>query len=428
VTRAVGPLPASIAAILAGGAYFVVTVVAPPAMRDSTPVAPRVGEAAWVTVTVSPFEALAPGGDEVHLARGISDDLSTDLSRVPGLRLIRANSAQAAAAAAASARYNVSGTVQRDGDALRISVFLVDTATHEQLWAGRFERPYRDLFAVQDEVTRKVLDVLPAKVGETERRRAAKRYTHSLAAYDAFQRAQAAFLVRSSADNGEARALYLRAIELDPKFARAYASLALTYAMEYRLGTAAAPSRALDRAFELAETARQIDPDIPQVYWALGFVYAQGRRHAKASQALERAIELDPSYADAYALLGGIRTYVGQPAESIRLLRTAMRLNPDGGYLYYLLLGRAYLFEDDVEQALINLHEASRRNPVDIETRVFLAAALAATGDLAGARWQADEIRSLQPAFSAGAWLDTYPMTSTRQRERLLALLGNVPL
>jgi DNA-binding winged helix-turn-helix (wHTH) protein/TolB-like protein/Flp pilus assembly protein TadD len=377
----------------------------------------------WAIVSVEPFAYLGAPAEQDYLAAGITDDLASDLSRAPGLRVVRS-----ARADWPGVRYTVSGSVQRDGGAVRINVFLADAATREQLWTGRFERPYGDLFALQDDVTRRLLDVLPAKIGEAERSRIARRYTKSVAAYEAFQRGQARFLARTSADNEAARALYREAIALDPKFARAYASLAMTYAMDDRLGTPGQASQSLDRAVELAETARGIDPDAPQVLWALGFVHAQARHHQQSVQALTHAIELDPSFADAYALLGGVRTYTGQPQETIPLLRTAMRLNPDAGYLYFLLLGRAYLFENDVEQALVNLRAAAQRNPADVETHVFLAASLAAGGDVAGARWEADEIRALRPSFSARAWLETYPMTSQPQRERLLALLDTVRL
>jgi Tfp pilus assembly protein PilF len=143
-------------------------------------------------------------------------------------------------------------------------------------------------------------------------------------------------------------------------------------------------------------------------------------------QALRKALELDRSYADAYALMGGIYTYTGQSPKAIPLLRTAMRLNPDGGYLYYQILGRAYLFGNDVEQAIINLREAAARNPVDVETRVYLAAASVAAGDRIGAEWEAEEIRSLDAGFSMRKWLETYPMTSTTYREKLSALLASV--
>jgi len=273
-----------------------------------------------------------------------------------------------------------------------------------------------------------VVGHLPGTIGEAERRRLAKRYTASPQAYDYFLRGQALFLVRRTRDNQEARALFGKALELDPRFARAYAALAMTYAMDYRYQTSPQASAPLKRALELAETARQIDPDIPEVYWALGFVQAQGRRHREALASLEKAIELNASYADAYAFMGGIHTYLGEPAKSIPLLRNALRLNPDGGHLYYLLLGRAYLFEDDAEQALFNLRQAQARNPENLETRLYLAAALAARGEHADAQWEAEQIRVIEPAFTARGWLDTYPLSSVRHRERLLQLLAHAGL
>ncbi|MEO8187110.1 MAG: tetratricopeptide repeat protein, partial [Burkholderiaceae bacterium] len=174
--------------------------------------------------------------------------------------------------------------------------------------------------------------------------------------------------------------------------------------------------------------AQLIDPDIPDVYWALGFVHVQSQRHDQAIKSLQHAIELNPSYADAYAFMGGIYTYVGQPEKSIPLLRMALRLNPDGGSLYFLLLGRAYLFENDIEQALINLREGLARNPDNVETRVYLAAALVAAGNLAAAEWEADEIRAHEAGFSTRRWLETYPLTSKRHKERLLELLAKAGL
>jgi Tfp pilus assembly protein PilF len=143
---------------------------------------------------------------------------------------------------------------------------------------------------------------------------------------------------------------------------------------------------------------------------------------------LRKAIALNPSYADAYALMGGVHTYMGQPEKSIPLLRTALRLNPNGGYLYFLLLGRAYLFQGDVQQALMNLREAHERNPDDIEARVYLAAAFVADGKIPAAEWQAEEICAREPRFSARAWLETYPLTSARHSERLVTLLAKANL
>jgi DNA-binding winged helix-turn-helix (wHTH) protein/TolB-like protein/Tfp pilus assembly protein PilF len=374
-----------------------------------------------VTVTVLPFNWLGAAADQAYLARGIDDALVTELSRLPGLRLVRPSSSPTDAAP--PARYLVSGSVQREADTLRINVHLTDGRTRQQLWSERFERRFGDLFAVQDEIGRKLAQLLPGKLADAARQRHAKRYTRSLEAYDHFLQGQALFLARRSADNEQARKAYGKALELDPNFARAYASLAMTYAMDYRLRPSASATPALARAFELAETARLIDPDIAEVHWALGFVHTQSRRHEQAIAALQTAIDINPSFADAYALMAGIHTYIGQPAKAIPLLRSALRLNPDGGYLYFLVLGRAYLFEGDIEQARLNLREASSRNHVDLETRLFSAAAAMAAGDRAAAEWEAQEIRALEPAFSLQRWLDSYPLANPRHRQRLVELL-----
>jgi DNA-binding winged helix-turn-helix (wHTH) protein/TolB-like protein/Flp pilus assembly protein TadD len=378
-----------------------------------------------ITVTVLPFESIGGDGGQSYLARGIGDSLMTELGRLSGLRVINAGGV-AEGQAAKRARYAVSGSVQRDGSVLRIHARLTDTRNGEQLWSERFERPFGELFPVQDEIIRHITEALPAKVSDAERQRLARRHTRSLEAYDAFLRAQELFLVRGPRENAEAREHYRRAIELDPGFARAYAGLALTHAMDHRLNANADARASLDRARELAETARQIDPDTAEVHWALGFVHAQARRHREATAELERAIALAPSFADAHALLGGIRTYMGEADKSIGSLRQALRFKPDGGYLVYLLLGRAYFFVGDAEQALINLREAQARNPADVEVRLFMAAVLAARGDKRGAAWEMEEVRALEPGFRLDAWLLSYPLADAAYLARLRTALANL--
>lgn len=109
--------------------------------------------------------------------------------------------------------------------------------------------------------------------------------------------------------------------------------------------------------------------------------------------------------------------------EAVAHLQSALRLNPEAGSLYFLLLGRAYYFLGDHEQARVNLEQALARNADNVEARVYLAAVLGQLGDHEGAAWQADEIRAVEPAFSVSRWLSTYPMTDARQGERLAQAL-----
>ncbi len=384
------------------------------------------------TVLVHPFQVLGDDPDQLYLARGLAAELTTDLSRLSGLTAIAAETAsvtlRAGAGPSARAGFEIWGGVQRSRGRIGVEVRLVEASTGRQLWAERYDRPFEDIFAVQDEIGTRLAETLSVKITEAERRRLARRFSRSVEAYDLFLRARAALLVRTQQENAQATRLFLRAIELDPAFARAYGGLALTYAADYRNQWSEDGQASLGRAQEMARTAVQIDPDLAEAHWVLGYVSAQRRRHAEALAHLDEALALAPSFGDAFALKGGIETYVGDPSASIPLLRRAMRLNPEAGYLYFLLLGRAYFFLGDSDQALINLREAITRNPANLEARVYLAAVLDDDGDRDGAEWEAQEIRAIDPQFSIRDWLQTYPMTDVRQTQRLESILARLGL
>jgi DNA-binding winged helix-turn-helix (wHTH) protein/TolB-like protein/Tfp pilus assembly protein PilF len=406
-------------ALLAGGTYLWQSQHVASLADSQTQSDPGVDSISKLpTVTVRAFDSLSDDPAQAYLARGITADLTTDLSRLAGLRVIGAS----------RGRYLVSGSVQRAADHLKVNVRLTDSATGQQLWSERYERAMGDLFAVQDEIVARLVAALPVKLSEAERSRLARRYTRNLEAYDYFLRGQAALLTRTHEDNETAREMYRKALALDPAFARAYAGLALTHAADYRQQWTNDGPQALARALGLAETAARIDAEILEVQWVLAYVHAQSRRHDQAIAHLNRAIALDPSFADAYALLGSIQTYIGQPAKAIPLVRMAIHLNPDAGYLYFLVLGRAYLFQGDAEQALINLKEALSRNAANLESQVYLVATLALAGDKEAARWKAEELRVLEPDFSTGKWLQSYPMTDEGQKQRLTRLLAQAGL
>jgi len=379
------------------------------------------------TLAIAPFEALGKDAQELMLARGITADLMTDLSKLSGLSVIgfspmdgRASSDNSSQA---HARYVVSGTVQRIDERLRLHVYLAEQQSGRQLWSERFDRSVGDLFAIQDELGPKIARMLPAKVSEAELRRMAQRHTRNLQAYEYFQQGQAALLLRARSGNETARQLFQRAMDLDKTFARAYSGLALTYAADYRNRWTTDGASALERAFHLARTANEINPDVPETYWALAYVHAQRREHKQALEQLERSLLLYPSFADAYALMASVKTFVGEPASSVPLMRAAMRLNPRSGYLYFLVLGRAYFFVGDLEQARINLEEASRRNPEYLETHIYIAALDVLAGDKPSGAWEADQIRALEPDFSARRWLESYPLADSGQRAKLLRAL-----
>lgn len=422
---------ATLAVVLAAGATWYLQRASengvPQRAADSRSESSR--SASLPTVIVKPLEAAGQDSPQALIARAITSDLVTDLSKVSGLWVasgLEQPDQLPPGAEKTRARYVLSGTVQRDGERLRLHVHLADVVADRQLWSQRFDRDAKDLFAVQDDLVRSILAVLPVKVSEAETLRLAQRYTRNPEAYEYFLRGQAALLVRRRAQNETAREMYWKAIHVDPAFSRAYAGLAMTYALEYQQGWDG--SSALTRALEFAETAVQMSPDMPEAHWAVGFVHTQRRQHDEALRNLDNALRLNPSYADAYALKGGIYTYIGRPAEGVPLLRTALRLNPDAGSLYFLLLGRAYYFLGDSEQARVNLDHALLRNSENLEARIYLAAVHRLAGERDAAEWQVNEIRTLEPAFKVRDWLASYPLTDPGQKERLVKSLQEMGL
>lgn len=383
-------------------------------------------------VSVHPFDVLGGDAEQQYLARGLTVDLIAQLSRLSGLHVTTAATSPAAAGEAGqkaeNVLYAVWGGVRRDGQLLEVEVRLVESQLGRQIWVQRFVRPFDDIFEIQREIGTRLARALSLRLNETELKRIAHRYTTSVPAYDLFLKAQSELLVRSESNNDRAKELYLQAVSLDPAFARAYGGLALIYAGNYRNQWGGDHEHALDQALKYANSAKEIDPTLPEIYWVLGYVEVQQRRHSEALAHLDAALNLDPRFADALALKGGIKTYTGKPAETIPLLRQAMRLNPAAGYLYFMTLGRAYFFLDDYEQAAINLREALSRNPTNLEVHVYLAAALQLGGDKDEAEWQAAEVRSIKPDFSASAMLKTYPMVDSGQLAKLSSALGQIGL
>lgn len=384
-------------------------------------------EATLPTVAVVPFEPLGEDPREVLLARGITADLVTDLSKMRGLRVLSVP-AEGAGTASAKARYQVSGNVQRAGDRVRLLVRLADPQVGALLWSERFDVAVGDLFEMQDALGPRILGQLPVKLDEEEKRRVAQRYTRNLEAYETYQRGQLALQSRRKEENELAREMFRRAIGLDATFARAYVGLAMTYAAEFRNQWVQDRASALDRALDLARTAHRMNPGIPESYWVLAFVHSHRHEHQQALRHLDEALRLNPSFADGYALKGGIHTSVGRAADAVELLHTAIRLAPEAGHTYYMLLGRAYLALGQLEQARINLEHALARNPEFIDVRVYLAATHVAAGDRAAATWELEEIRAQKPGFALRAWLESNPTADGEFKARLVRYLGELGL
>jgi len=369
-------------------------------------------------VLIRRFDALGDDAATQAAARAFWKQLVAGVSQSPRLRVI-ADPRDGPPPAGPASRYQVDGTVQRLDDRLVIQLVLSSPATGAVQWSRPFALPLADLSGGRDIATSELLQALTVTLSDAERARLARPYTRSAVAFEEYLDGQAAFGARDQNSNADAREHFARAVAEDPGFARAFAGLALTYAADATFGWTPDRNAAIEQSIAHARRAESLDPSLPEVHWALGWVELQRYQHAAALKHARRAIELNPSYADAYALAATIATYTGRPADTLALMRTAMRLQPVHGFLYRMVLGRAHYFLGDDVQAIANLRLAETLNPAHLETHVYLAAALQRHGDTAGATWQAEEIRALAPTFALQPWLTASLLASTHERAML---------
>jgi adenylate cyclase len=377
------------------------------------------------SIAVLPFNNMSDDPAQEYFSDGITEDLITDLSRVSGLFVIARNTVFTykdrpatveEVARELGVRYVLEGSVRKAGNEVRINAQLIDASTGFHLWADRFDRELEDVFALQDEVTERIVSALEVELTETERESLARRYTESIEAYDVFLRGWEQYWQYSEQGSLQARELYGRAIELDPEFARAYANLAMTYTGN--IGSASVLS--LERAYDLAQKAIALDDALPQVHWVMALVLLFDKDYDEALASSDRALLLDPNYADAYAQKAWVLQYAGKPEEGLEVLERAKRLNPHFPFSYLMVEGETYFTMGRYEAAIDTLRAGLERNPGAQRLRVFLAASYAQAGRLDEALWEVTELLTLDPDFSLEDVPEVAPYKDSEPLGRLL--------
>ncbi|MCP4559732.1 MAG: adenylate cyclase [Bosea sp.] len=372
------------------------------------------------SIAVLPFVNVSNDPEQETFADGLTEDLITDLSRTSELFVIARNSAFAykgkardvrAIAGELGVRYLLEGSVRHAGERVRINAQLVDTLTGDHLWAERFDRDLDDIFAVQDEVTARIVEALLGRLRTPPPRQRPK----SLETYDFCVRARRLMDDTPQAAQ-EAHLLLTRAVALDPDYAEAYRWLALNHWMGWvHSGGPTEASRGI--ALELARKAVALDPSDAGCRWALAYLLAYERSFAEADAEFARAIALDPNEADAWAALSDITVLAGRVDEGLEHIRKAFRLNPFPASWYYLPLGQALYAAGKYGAAV----EALRRNDTHrTSSRRFLAASLAQLGQLDEARAEAELFLVGNPDFSIRHWATMEPFRDDALRERFV--------
>ena len=384
------------------------------------------------SIAVLPFVNLGNDPQQDYFSDGITGDITTELSRFSDLFVIARSSAFQYKGKAIDVRqvgrelgvrYVLEGSVRRDDTRIRITAELIDATNGAHRWADRYDRELKDSFAVQDEVVRGLVSVLQVRVVEAEAERALLKPPAAWEAYDYYLRGAEAwatgFAQRPMASFYEARKCLERSIAIDPGYARAYAMLARTYTYTYvepRNDDYLNPA-ALERSYELARTAVQLDASLPQARTMLGAALIFKRRHEESIAEYEQAFALNPNFSDHG--FGLCLVFAGQPERAIEVMQASMRLEPFRNATRLAYMGNAYYMLGRYDDAVTPLRESARRMPDLRITQLWLAATYAQLDRLGEARAAADEVRRIEPDFAIERWKLTAVYKRPEDSERL---------
>jgi adenylate cyclase len=377
------------------------------------------------SIALLPMHNLSRSVEDEPLCAGITGDIIHNLTRFRDVTVIAQHSGlQARALALAPSqiaeklgvRYLLMGDLRRDGDRLELRARLLETESEHVIWSARYDGLLGDVFAFQDEVIDVITANLAAEIRAAAWRRAVDLAPAELSAYGLLLRGQYLTHRYQRAANLEARFLFERARQLDPGYAKSYASLSRTFNMDWRYTWSDDPGGSLDGALELAELAVQCDPLDACAHAEVGFVCLYRKQHQASLIAYERAIELNPNDPDILAEMGDALTNAGQLDRARQLLTRAISLNPFCPDWYLRFLGEHHFYEGDYPQTIDTLKKMRDLS----EAHRMLAASYAHLDKIDEARHHAAQLMKVHPNFSIDHWSTIPPYKDQEPIERLV--------
>jgi adenylate cyclase len=370
------------------------------------------------SIAVLPFTNMSGDPAQEYFSDGITEEIITWLSKIPRLFVTARHSTFVFKGKAVSirdvgrqlgVRYIMEGSVRRSGDRIRVTAQLIDVKTDRHVWANRYDRELKDVFAIQDEITMNIIIALQVKLTEGEQAALRARGIYNLEAY--LNLLQAIDHINQLSKEGIilARQKYKEAIALAPDYALAYAGVAFTHLVEPWHGWSESPAESLKIAMEYAKRGLALDESLSDAHAALGLVYLIMRQWDKAVEECELAVSLHPNSADNIVFLAMVFRTVGRVEEALALLNKAVRLNPMPPDRYLHELGSCYRLMGRYDEAIAMLKRVLDRNPDYLNSRLNLIATYVMYGKEEAARAEAVEVLRQSPDFSVERFLKDFP-------------------
>ena len=358
-----------------------------------------------------PFNNISGDPEQEYFADGMTEDLITALSRVRWFFVIARNSSFSykgqspdirKVARELGVRYVLEGSVRKAGSKIRVTAQLVDGATGNHIWAERYDRDLKDIFALQDEITQTIAAAIEPELAGVEQDIARRKVPANLGAWDYYQRGLW-HLYQFAADGlSQAERLFGRALSIEPGLARAHAGLAYVYVQEAFYTDPTLRQTVSEAALSSAERAVACDDRDALCHFVLGRAFSLRREHTEAIAALEAAIDLNPSFAQAYFALGFTLTQIGRQAEAIALLEKATSLSPHDSHLWTFqhLSALAHFSLGELEKAEEYIRKSIRQPNATHWPFATMTALLGVSGKIQEARTAADALLDKEPKYT----------------------------
>jgi len=389
------------------------------------------------SIAVLPFVNMSGNPEQEYFSDGLTEEIITALSKVQQLFVIARNSTFTykgkpvkvqQVSRELGVRYILEGGVRKSGEQIRITAQLIDASVGNHIWAERYNRNLKDIFAVQDEITKSITTAMQVKLTEGEQARTAAKGTNNLEAYLKCLQASEFINRVNLEDNALAKQLAEEAIALDPNYAWAYYTLGRAHMVDVWLTSSKSPKDSIAKSRELAKKAIALDDSLAEAYALLGNLFTMTEQHDKAIALVEKAVALNPNSAELHYRLGKGLNFAGRYEEAISEYKKAIRLDPIPPNYYLYSLGISYCWTEQYEEAIKWCEKAVGQQPNDIFAHILMASVYNFSGRNEEAQIEAAKVLRINPKFSLKEYAKKIKYKNQDDKDRVIEALRKAGL
>jgi TolB-like protein/class 3 adenylate cyclase len=389
------------------------------------------------SLAVLPFANLSADSKQDYFSDGLTMDIMTALVRIPGLFLISEFSmfsykSKAPSISELGGQLGVShvldGGVRKEGDRIRITARLLETTTGRQVWAERYDRKIDDIFAVQDEITERIVEAMDIKLVTGEMAHTIRKVLRNPDALEYYYRGWEALFGSTKNDIEEAQQMFEETTRLEPESSFGYALAAWAHWWSVDQGLSEDIAHSLERAIELARKAEDLEDFTGLSNLVMAQIHLYKHEHDKALEAAQKAVLARPSCDLSYVAKANILTYLGRPTEAIDLAKFAIRLAPVYPPFFQKTLAAAFYGNGQYEEAITSAKEVLKSDEGNLDAFLILAGANAALDQQEEASKAATEIKRIKPDFLLKKYAETQPYSDPKILKQVTSMLQRAGL